>query len=495
MSTSPKMGLYTAAALAVGALVSLSLLVGVRPGTAGVLAGGNLIQNPGADAGTGAKGNDVAPIPGWTTTGSFSAVSYGTDWAGAPPAARPPDAGANFFAGGPGSATSTAGQTVDVSPSAATIDAGRASATLGGYLGGWADQSDSATVQASFQSAAGAQLGSVAIGPVTAADRSSKTTFLARSATARVPAGTRAIRVVITALRSSGQYNDGYADSISLALRDTGVATTSPLAKLKATAEYAAFLGLKDKGRSAAGLEVGADRLARLAAAFPHANNDVVIPGESELSRAVDIGDMYRLLALSDDPAAIRSNIYAGATFTYERILRNAILRSGGNLDPAAVLVLAMQATHGDYPLAVLTAHNLLKGVTVTGRDVIAQMAARTGEKQYPRELARLHGATDVVSKLQSLRANPAASKDKMGPWYHTFAVLTAGAMVNPYAALAVVQAEHGGKAATTLLRQWFGSSADGVFKGEGGFDPEKYRIDRTFALRATSKQLRALSR
>jgi alpha-tubulin suppressor-like RCC1 family protein len=180
----------------------------------------NLIVNSGADAAAGStsSGGSVVPVPGWTRTGSFTAVQYGS---GAFPSATspgPPDRGRNFFAGGPGSTVSTGAQDIDVSSSAADIDAGRVMFNLSGYLGGFSSQNDNATLRASFLSAAGATLSSSVLGPVTAAQRGNVTGLLLRSATGSVPIGTRTVRLVLTMTRLEGTANDGYADSLSLVL-------------------------------------------------------------------------------------------------------------------------------------------------------------------------------------------------------------------------------------------------------------------------------------
>jgi hypothetical protein len=58
----------------------------------------------------------------------------------------------------------------------------------------------------------------VSIGPVTTTNRGGRTLLLPRAASVAVPDLTRVIEVVITARRSEGVYNDGYADNLSLAL-------------------------------------------------------------------------------------------------------------------------------------------------------------------------------------------------------------------------------------------------------------------------------------
>ena len=118
---------------------------------------GNLLVNPGAEAGPGAPdSSQQLPLPGWTVESTFTAVQYG-----APAFLTVADStalggGVNFFAGGPGGALSAATQVVDLSGAAAEIDAGQVTATLSALLGGFATQTDHATVTATFLSAGGA---------------------------------------------------------------------------------------------------------------------------------------------------------------------------------------------------------------------------------------------------------------------------------------------------------------------------------------------------
>ena len=199
--------------------------------SAPVYASGNLLANPDAELGPGGTAEtDINSPPGWTTTGAFTATRYGAT--GFPTAAQSSEygGGTNFFAGG-NTASSSAAQSVDVSSAAADIDAGAITATLSGLLGGYAEQADAITVLATFRGAGNASLGSVQIGPVTPAERANTTELLARSASAAVPVGTRAIEVVMTAVRNAGTSNDGYADNISLTISTaappTGAASTS----------------------------------------------------------------------------------------------------------------------------------------------------------------------------------------------------------------------------------------------------------------------------
>lgn len=177
----------------------------------------NLVQNGGAESDPAANGSQVVPPTGWDTTGAFTVGRYGAE--GFPPA--PAGGGSNLFAGGPGAQLSVASQEVDPSSRTTRIDAGLVQATLSALLGGWEGQNDSATVRAVFMNDNGLVLDTFAIGPVTAADRGYKSKLLRDSRSESVPAQTRSIRVVIAARRASGNYNDGYADNVSLTLSAT----------------------------------------------------------------------------------------------------------------------------------------------------------------------------------------------------------------------------------------------------------------------------------
>jgi hypothetical protein len=173
----------------------------------------------------------VAPIPGWTTEGGFTNRRYETEagmlrrrdsarWQGQEA----------FFTNGLTTTQSTATQTVDVSGSTASIDAGLATTTLRGYLGGYRFTDDTMRVTASFKDGAGAALGTpVQIGPVTTADRKNRTTLLRREATAPVPAGTRSITVTLIGTHGASTFLDvAWADRIGLFLNTPEAPGTPP---------------------------------------------------------------------------------------------------------------------------------------------------------------------------------------------------------------------------------------------------------------------------
>jgi len=179
-------------------------------------------------------------------------------------------------------------------------------------------------------------------------------------------------------------------------------------------------------------------------------------------------------------------NVFALATAAvYEPELRKLIVQSKGGLLPADVVGLALRVTKGSYPLAVLTAHNLFKNITKLGRDEIlrAEGAPREFATSPNRFLQPLREHNQVVEKLASLRWRPAADRDKMGPWYHIFAVTSGGALNwSAGAARELVDLEHGAKKFT-------------FFQNEGGHDVIKHQIDHCFAFAAGEEPIAKVSR
>ena len=208
----------------VAAMVSLAVFA--TPAQA-VLPPGNVIANGDAEAGPGATNETDHPdVPGWATIPNFTAVVYGT---GAfPTVAQAPSigGGSNFFAGGPDNGfgdISGATQQIDLSGAAAEIDAGNVNAILSADIGGFAAQDDQTSVSAVFSDAIGQSFnGAIALDPVTAEQRGGQTGFRERVGCTSIAPGARSAFVQVIAQRTSGSYNDGYADNLALRL------TTSP---------------------------------------------------------------------------------------------------------------------------------------------------------------------------------------------------------------------------------------------------------------------------
>jgi hypothetical protein len=228
------------------------LVVGSAAGARAAIPSGNLIVNGGAEAGTGSSDSSTsapAPIPGWATTTNFTEHTYDPAGSQSFPDANVSAAiggGSQFFAGGPaggaGNNVETATEAVNVSIAAAEIDTGGVSATLSADLGGFASQEDQAKVTATFLGSAGQALGNLTIGPVTAQDRNNVTALLARKGSAAVPGGTRTVRVVVTATKFAGAYNDAYLDNVSLSLSGSPPPPL-PLPKIGKTLDVSSFTG------------------------------------------------------------------------------------------------------------------------------------------------------------------------------------------------------------------------------------------------------------
>jgi hypothetical protein len=90
--------------------------------------------------------------------------------------------------------------------------------TIAGLLGGHLVDAGAASVDAVALDAAGRELQTTTIGPVTPADRGGKTTLLSREASATLPKGTRAIDVRIHLHGSGGGYDYASADALALTL-------------------------------------------------------------------------------------------------------------------------------------------------------------------------------------------------------------------------------------------------------------------------------------
>jgi hypothetical protein len=132
----------------------------------------------------------------------------------------PVDRGNNFFSGGL-NAISTMTQRIDVSSLTSLVDGNAIDFELSGWLGGFSNQNDRATVIARFLDGSNAVIGSAQLAEVTAAERGNVTKLMFRELLGDLPMLTRYIDIELTATRASGE-NDGYADNISLILGLTG---------------------------------------------------------------------------------------------------------------------------------------------------------------------------------------------------------------------------------------------------------------------------------
>lgn len=213
-----------AAAVALAAAGSLAAALTAIPA-------GNLVKNPGAEAGPGqtSTSNQNATRfipPGWEWSTSpekeagFVATQYGSHpYFPSKAVSASIGGGKNLFWAGYPLQRSTAFQTIDVAGAATEIDGGGVKACLSGYLGSLKKNPDSSIAMAlEFLSADGSRLGQLAVAPVQGKTLS-ETTLLRRAGQRAVPRNTRQLRVVLTGQRPvSGGAIYGYADNISVAL-------------------------------------------------------------------------------------------------------------------------------------------------------------------------------------------------------------------------------------------------------------------------------------
>jgi hypothetical protein len=213
MTWNRRVGLVGAAAVL--AALALAIAAGAQPGAAK-----NLIVNGDAEQGEGV--NDVngiaTELPGWTRIGNFTVVKYGAPDFPSPELSMKIRGGLNFFAGGPKNVASSISQDIDVSSQKKLINAGKAKATLSGNVGGYFTQTDWLRATAVFLGASGKRLGAIKIQSATPAARNNQTGLPKKTITGPVPKTTRTIRVVLAASRGAGEYNDGYADNLSLTI-------------------------------------------------------------------------------------------------------------------------------------------------------------------------------------------------------------------------------------------------------------------------------------
>lgn len=187
----------------------------------------NLIVNPGAEAGPGNdSGGAVDVIEGWGVPSDLVAMPTVSYYNGVNDLPGRDDPGAEnrgdrFFAGGPGTATASIRQTVEIgSDWRSAINGGAVKFNLSAFLGGNQSQPDTASLTATFLDANFQEVGQVALGPVTAGEREDKTGLFPVATSDFIPASTHFVYLDLEFRRDEGDYNDGYADGLELILSD-----------------------------------------------------------------------------------------------------------------------------------------------------------------------------------------------------------------------------------------------------------------------------------
>jgi hypothetical protein len=207
------------------AAVVAFLMIGGSASSFATPLGANIILNPDAELDAGAADFTSRVVPtDWISTSNFSAVQYAA--VGPSDSLRPANSaaihgGSSYFAGGPSNAQSTASQTILFADLASSVDTGMIAFVLSGYLGGYDGQADNMRVGATFLNASNAILLTSSLGPITNGDRGGVSQLLfATTGMTAVPRGARSVTITLTSVRSAGDYNDGYADNLSLQLQE-----------------------------------------------------------------------------------------------------------------------------------------------------------------------------------------------------------------------------------------------------------------------------------
>jgi hypothetical protein len=185
-----------------------------------VRTGVNLISNSGAEGNPGTATNADRVVTDWETSTTNTVTTSQLYNKGMPSFAG---SGTNFFYGGNAGGTfaesHTLRQKISVADLAAGIDLGLVRYDLSGYFGGFSNQSDTASLSATFLDALDGTLGTLTIGNVTAAERQNVTRLLQRSAAGAVPMFTRDISLALTFTKGTeNNFNDGAADNLSLVI-------------------------------------------------------------------------------------------------------------------------------------------------------------------------------------------------------------------------------------------------------------------------------------
>jgi hypothetical protein len=238
-----------------GGLGLLGMLVAMvvgAPAAGAAVPTGNLLPNPGAEAGSGsASGNDLVTIPGWTRVSVYggspqasegpgpTVVRYGAPAFPTVAQGAALGGGTNFFAGGPsaGNDTTTTGYDAYLESDVALpravqpeVSAGDAQYALSACLGGYADQNDYASIFVYAEDSTGQGTASWGIDGPEAVHRGGVTELLPEARSGPLDPRTRFFKVVLDFYRESGPntYNDGYADNVSLRVVPAGASIPAP---------------------------------------------------------------------------------------------------------------------------------------------------------------------------------------------------------------------------------------------------------------------------
>jgi hypothetical protein len=174
-------------------------------------------------------GPPVVPLPGprikgWFSTDGFDIARYGEQGKPRSNSPGPAARGVALFGGGLSETAANAAdsasavQDIDLSSIATDVNAGRIRFDFSAYLGGFGFERDNMKATLIFNTGMVTPQPGPSIQGLSPALRKGVTGLTLRSISGDVPAGTRAIRIQLTATKAFGKYIDGYADNVELKL-------------------------------------------------------------------------------------------------------------------------------------------------------------------------------------------------------------------------------------------------------------------------------------
>ncbi len=194
--------------LALGALLAAGRPTAAQPWDK------NLVVNGDAERGTGVTSRTAAvvkDIPGWTTTGNFTLVQYGSI---SPDYRYMASEGKQCFGGGPNGGAATGKQTIDLASGATEIDAGRARFYLSGWMSnGGSVIAASTKITVTFLDAEGKTLLTYSLNGPTQAENDTNG-MLWRAGSGFVLPNTRSVQLLVDLTSKATSFNGASADNI-----------------------------------------------------------------------------------------------------------------------------------------------------------------------------------------------------------------------------------------------------------------------------------------
>ena len=205
--------------LTAGAVILMCLAIsgGVVDAAATTPLGSNVTVGSGAEHARGGTG-EVVPIPLWKTSSTMTAVRYGAPGFPSKAEARAVNGETNFFYCGENTAGSTARQRVRIYGRDALIDRGGLSLYLWVRIGSDTTDGDAGRMIVRYLDGAGGVIGTLETETVGATGGS-----MPRIKTSGpVPAGTRALQVILKGTGTAGTSCDVFFDNVSVKLVPDG---------------------------------------------------------------------------------------------------------------------------------------------------------------------------------------------------------------------------------------------------------------------------------